>query len=35
MEMGVHKINEQKGKIDPRYQYKTITPKKWMFEILN
>jgi hypothetical protein len=23
------------GKADPRCQYKTVTPKKWLLEILN
>jgi hypothetical protein len=34
-EMGVHKTNEQMGKIDPRCWYKTTIPKKWLFEIQN
>jgi hypothetical protein len=33
--MGMRKIDEQMGKVDRGCQYKIITPKKWLFEILN
>jgi hypothetical protein len=35
MEMGVHKTNEQMGKVDPRCRYKIAIPKKWLFKIMN
>jgi hypothetical protein len=35
MEMGMHKTNEQIGKINSRCQYKISTFEKWLFEILN
>jgi hypothetical protein len=33
--MGVHKIVEQIGKVDPKNWVKIITPKKWLIMTLN
>jgi hypothetical protein len=35
MEMGMHKIDEQMGKVDPRCRYKIAIFEKWLFKILN
>jgi hypothetical protein len=33
--MGVHKTDEEMGKIDHRCWYKIATPEKWLFKTLN
>ncbi len=35
VEMGMHKTNEQMGKVDPRCWYKIAILEEWLFEILN
>jgi hypothetical protein len=37
MEMGMHKTYKQmgNGKVDPRCQYKFVTPEKWLLKKLN
>jgi hypothetical protein len=30
MGMGVHRIVEQMGKVDPKNKAKTVIPKKWL-----
>jgi hypothetical protein len=35
MGMGMHKIVKQMGKVNPKNQTNTITPKKWLAMTLN
>jgi hypothetical protein len=33
--MGMRRIVKQMGKVNPKHQAKTITPKKWLIVTLN